>query len=432
MYIYIFLERKEFAMKKSRYNYCIPYRENQYIVFNTLNTTLAVLEEKKYQQFCDNDVFDDSDPENLKLFQNGMLVMDDEDEKTIVDFDRAAVAFEDSQPHVRILTTTACNARCHYCYEAGAQISTMTPDIAISVVNYIKEKTSGKNKFTLTWFGGEPLLNPGAVDYISKELSNYSEQCGIRWTSSIVTNGSLFTPEIICNAVKTWNLESAQITLDGMKGKYTQIKNYRDDSSFETVLNNIELLCKYGICVTLRLNYDQQNYEDVTELIRYLSSRLRDCDHWSMYVYPIFDNKDSSYDLKSVMKLVELEKLICTCVGKSALDIALPEYVHGRCVFCSVAGETIMPNGDLMKCCRVMNTDSPFGNISVPSKKKGVSYAKWCTPTLLPRCAACIFLPICQGGCRAEQFLGQDGCLPRVRTIDLILKEYVNARYIKK
>ena len=428
----MFLQRKEYAMKKSRYNYCIPYQDDRFIIFNTLNTTLVVLEKTKFQKFCSTDFFDDSAPENLQFFRNGMLVMDDADEKAIVDFDRAAVAFESSQPHFRILTTTACNARCHYCYEAGAKISTMTPDIATSAVDYIKGKTAGKEKFTLTWFGGEPLLNIRIIDYISKELSRYSEQCGIQWTSSIVTNGSLFTPEIIRSAAKEWNVESVQITLDGMKDKYTQIKNYQDNSSFETVLSNIELLCNCGIRVTLRLNYDQQNYEDITELIKYLSSRLRDCDHWSMYVYPIFDNKDSSYDPKSVMKLVELEELICTCVGKSVRNIALPEYVHGRCVFCSVAGETIMPNGDLMKCCRVMNTDPPFGNISAPSKKKGMSYAKWCTPTLLPKCDDCVFLPICQGGCRAEQFLGQDGCLPRVRTIDLILRAFVDARYSQK
>ena len=91
-----------------------------------------------------------------------------------------------------------------------------------------------------------------------------------------------------------------------------------------------------------------------------------------------------------------------------------------------MVGETILPNGDLMKCCRHIGNEPPFANVSDAIIRYNSNYARWCTPVLPEKCNHCELLPICQGGCRAEQLIGQDGCLPRARVIDKVLTNYVD------
>ena len=414
-------------MIKSKYNYIVKYSETQYILFNTLNTTLLLLDEDHYHAYLESTCFDIKNSDNYVLYQNGMIVDDFMDEKAIVDFDRGQLAYNKGKRLFRILTTTACNARCYYCYEAGSKVISMDMQTADDVVCYIKRQTTDVDEFIITWFGGEPLLNYSAIDYISEKLKSYAAETDKKWSANIVTNGSLFTANLISLAKNKWNISNVQITLDGTKRFYEIAKSYVDSSTFEDVIKHIKELCNAGIQTSIRINYNDKNYEDVKSLIAYLGTELKMFEHWAMYVYPIFSNIDGSYNEIYVQKLIDLEKIIAQVTHKAENDIiSLPKYLHGRCVYCSIAGETILPNGDLMKCCRHMNKERPFANIKDRKINYNSLYAQWCTPVLPDKCNHCVLLPICQGGCKAEQLIGQAGCLPKTKVIDQVLVNYVS------
>ena len=57
-----------------------------------------------------------------------------------------------------ILTTTACNARCFYCFEKRMPGSDMTMETASRAIEYIQEQADGE-LIKIIWFGGEPLFN---------------------------------------------------------------------------------------------------------------------------------------------------------------------------------------------------------------------------------------------------------------------------------
>ena len=65
-----------------------------------------------------------------------------------------------------ILPTTACNARCFYCYENDWIPVTMTERTADAVVDFIL-RTKQEGRIQLDWFGGEPLYNIPAIDTIT-------------------------------------------------------------------------------------------------------------------------------------------------------------------------------------------------------------------------------------------------------------------------
>lgn len=412
-------------MKHSIYNYVVENGED-YILFNTLNGSLAVLDADTYIRFISGRLSTD---EIGTMYTNGFLIDSDTDEKALVDFSRASAVVSRSYRNFRILTTTACNARCSYCYESGIKTMTMTDETAQNVIKYIKNETQDADKLLITWFGGEPLVNHKVISTISKELIAYAEQKGIQYQCAMTSNGSLFTEELVQKAVTDWKLSSIQITLDGTEEYYNKAKAYVDKSDFSKVINNIKLLTSNDVYVNIRMNYNATNYDNIKELIGYLHNNLKDCRHWNMYVYPLFDNTNSSYNEDLVDKLVDLQLLIHQYSPKN--PIRLPKFRPGPCLFSAVAGESILPNGDLIKCCRCMNTDKPFANVADDNIQHSGIYAKWVTPTLPEECNSCIKLPLCQGGCKAEREFGQSGCSPWMKTLDKTLINYVNTMYAK-
>ena len=80
-------------------------------------------------------------------------------------------------------------------------------------------------------------MNHDAINAICAGLRSK----GIAYQSSIITNGYLFSDTLLEQAVVSWKLTKAQITLDGTESNYNTIKNYihPDVNPFLTVLKNI-------------------------------------------------------------------------------------------------------------------------------------------------------------------------------------------------
>ena len=126
---------------------------------------------KKFDDLSDDNISNDSEfIENL--VGQGILVDNKYDEKQLIDASRARRVFNERSAYLRILTTTACNARCEYCYEKGFKIETMTLETANKLVDYIL-KLPRMDKFYIHWFGGEPLLNENIIDLVMKKVYNF-------------------------------------------------------------------------------------------------------------------------------------------------------------------------------------------------------------------------------------------------------------------
>ena len=78
--------------------------------------------------------------------------------------------------------------------------------------------------------------------------------------------------------MKDINLSNVQITLDGTEETYNKTKRfiYKDDPSpFKTVIYNIHNLLFNNISVTIRLNVDNNNADDIEKLLYYLFREKR-------------------------------------------------------------------------------------------------------------------------------------------------------------
>ena len=91
-----------------------------------------------------------------------------------------------------VLPTTACNARCYYCYEKGIVADTMTERVADDTVRFIVDQSKDQ-RIRIRWFGGEPTLAAKRIDQISDGL----RRAGVDFSSTMISNGYLFDKEMV-------------------------------------------------------------------------------------------------------------------------------------------------------------------------------------------------------------------------------------------
>lgn len=253
-----------------------------------------------------------------------------------------------------ILTTTDCNARCFYCYEKGRRRIPMTDRTARKVVEFILRNSPGE-KIQFRWFGGEPLYNKRVISLICGLLRDAKAD----YRSTMVSNGYLFDEETIAEAVGLWNLKKVQITLDGTEDVYNRSKAfiYPDGSPYRRVLDNIHRLLKAGIRVTVRLNIDRHNADDLFILADFLVAKFGGDKLFTVYSHSLFDTGTSetavSHTDAQRRELFETRLRLQEKLRAGKIDVChqLPDKLKlHRCMADSDTNILVLPDGHLGKC----------------------------------------------------------------------------------
>lgn len=265
-----------------------------------------------------------------------------------------------------VFTTTECNARCFYCYEQGRKRMPMSPQTALDTAQYILRASAGK-KIKLRWFGGEPLYNMDVIRIICGYLSEHNAL----FSSTMVTNGLYFTKAVAEEAKEAWHLKWAQITLDGTERVYNQTKNFidRDTNAFQTVLQNIESALAIGIHISIRLNTDGHNEEDMLQLCDILANRFHAQQGLHVYTSPIRDHQGKKSDAAdSAVDQVEKKLFLLGLHHLGNLDNS---FKLNRCMADDDASETILPDGRIGKCEHFSETET-IGSIYSAERDQGM------------------------------------------------------------
>lgn len=270
--------------------YCFfKYYKNNILLFNNLTKELLSFKSQELSNYMIGN-YCISDPIIQLLIEKYFLVPLEHDDVKLCDQLREITKKFDTDQILTmytIVTTTACNARCFYCFEAGAETTFMSEKTSNSVADYII-KHCGNKRVILNWFGGEPLCNIKPIDIITNQL----DEAKIEYISQFTTNGYLFNKNLIQHAREQWKINSVQITLDGMSETYSAVKNYKngDVNAFEHVIDNVHELLNENIKVIIRMNLDNYNFEELCELSDYLYNTFYKYENFSMYAHPLFEN----------------------------------------------------------------------------------------------------------------------------------------------
>ena len=264
-----------------------------------------------------------------------------------------------------ILTTTDCNARCFYCYEKGLPRVVMTKETAKKSARYIIRHSEG-NPVSLRWFGGEPLYNKPAITTICSIL----QEAGMEYHSRMVSNGYLIDTDTIKEAKELWNLKKIQITLDGTEKIYNRSKAYiyTNGNAFLRVMNNIHSLLESDIRVSIRLNIDFHNADDLFFLAKQLHHEFSDHRNLTVYSHALFGEslKNAAVNNPQKRRLIyKKQDELATLLRQ--LGLSKPSNLSDtikltNCMADNDHSISILPNGNIGKCEHFLN-DHYIGHI---------------------------------------------------------------------
>ena len=410
------------GIKRSQFVFFLNM-EDDCLFFHTLTRQVFLAKPEIIEWFTENQSFPAEilqQEEAAFLWENWFLVPADRKESETWQQIRQLLILKEEIPegisHFVILPTTACNARCFYCFEQGMKPSTMDRDTVESTVRFILKHRPKEGKIHIHWFGGEPACVPGIIDRICGGLSD----AGVEFNAEMTSNGSLFTPGLAKHAKEIWKTDKVQITLDGLASEYAARKRYKTiPDPFEIVTGNIRHLIAAGIHVAIRLNVDERNVDEIFRTVKFLKEFYTEEERRAMTVYAhsLFGKPgEGTAECASGAGSDELEEAVLhineTLISQGLQKKDLGEMLRLKTRYCMAAvpeyNMLIDAEGRLFTC------DAMPQNMFCGDLKNGIDPAfrdnrsKVHEPDAY--CEKCVFLPQCTDFSKCPNRLPFDTC----------------------
>ncbi|NQN51027.1 radical SAM protein [Streptococcus suis] len=305
-----------------------------------------------------------------------------------------------------ILTHGDCNFRCKYCYEKFENIA-MSRETEDAILRFAEEQLStGKYKFFFTgWFGGEPLLGYKTIERLSEGFQRLCDEYGVKYKSSITTNGYLLTFKKFKKLALDYKVSSFQITIDGNEASHdyqrvlaNQMGTYHRIFNHLVEMKNCNLLFKCAI----RFNISKENYSNVKSFLEMDGTCFKNDERFVFSFHNVGDwgqgvrSKDYCVTLVEKDASFELSELAISL----GYRIASPQIVINNTYTCYANREHhyMFNVRGLIQSCTVAlyNPQNIFGNIN----KGLINYEKlkqWVIG-VDEQCKCCPFVLICKSG----------------------------------
>lgn len=420
--------------KQSEYNYTVSVNGGV-IVANFISDAIVYFTTAEWKQILD---IEKCEPYLLSIYtKNGFLIPANIEEKAELIEKRIKDACKEDVRFYTILPTQHCNARCKYCFSQQNKPVAMTREIAEEVVAYVLNDVNSEMDVKVNWFGGEPLLNIQAIDYITTCIR---EKCHL--TAAITTNGSLINNKLLDRMIRDWRVFRIVVPVDGYEQIHNKRKNYinKTGNAYRKLLSTIDAALQIGLEVVVNLNYDRENYYSIPILLKDLHKHANNP---LFYLRPnaIFPPEKlvhgntvnvirEDYD----RKYFDLIHWLDEWGFNKTIEKMIPKRMDSGCSYSDMHSYVISADGSILKCARKA-TD---GTNSIGSCKQGLVKNReyyHAVQTIMPNdvCLKGIYLPICQSGCILRKELALDGdtqCNRNTKGLDVALK-FLLERHIR-
>jgi len=394
---------KNSPLTLSMFNIYCHIDKNTVGIYNTLHDS-ALLISKEYFKNLPNNI----NNEKIKtLLINEKVLFDSSfDERLYFRYFINKLKYSPQQASFTLLLTTDCNLACKYCFEGltnnTVYMSEQTAnDIVIYFQNILKIHTSLTN-IVICFYGGEPLLNRAAMSKICKKLSENNDIFN-KINFTITSNLSLLKDEDI-EIFNKYNFLNVQVALDGPQSIHDKRRCTKDGGkTYSTIINNIQRLVDNQISTMIILNYDQENYLYMDDLIDDLKLKLP-YKKLIFFLNPIIKSF-ANQNCKELFMTSEFETDLFIKLYKKLRKNKIPIEAFGQrdmvCMATSDVSCTIDPLGNLFKCgLTVCKPEYKIGTIH-EDIYTNLNYRFILDETWFDCLeVACPYLPICGGGCR--------------------------------
>lgn len=380
------------------------------LLYNTLNGFLLRLTTPDLKQAAEKvlasgHAMGDTPPELVKALREGLFLIPSKTNEGAL----ARFQYLESYAKCRTLSflvyvTEACNLRCVYCPETHLpqRMSATEADHFCEEVE--RSLLSGNYEgLSVSWFGGEPLLNLPIIRRVMERLSAFCTERGLSLHGGATTNGTLLTEETV-SALFQVGVNQFQITLDGLAKTHNQTRPYVNGAgSWVDIWENLRSMSARteDFRVILRINANTSNFESAKELI-HLAEKSLDR-RFRIMIQPI-SNMGGDPNCEEYCSIEEGQRI----------QLALSDYLDlhsasgiGRVsaqiapfgLICNSARPNyyiVRTDGGISKC--ELNTKDPDAVLTEPHEESmnETLLAQYVTPST-GACESCRIYPLCFG-----------------------------------
>ncbi|MBF0310662.1 MAG: SPASM domain-containing protein [Magnetococcales bacterium] len=416
----------------SIFNVRIPLKEGRCLAYNTLSGAFAVW------TAADGDLYARAEKGELLLsdprlgdFAEAGYLVEETPALQLEAFEHRyrEVRFDPASLTLTIAPTSACNFSCDYCFQGLDKPNRkMSPEVQEAFIRFLAPKLATLKELNITWYGGEPLMALPVIRSLSRRMLILCNKARVRYSAFIVTNGWHFD-RATAEELYQLRVTSAQVTFDG-PAMYHDLRRPLSGGrpTYERIVTNLrEVIDNLPIQVSVRVNIDARNKDQVRELLDDLAARgFGRRGHFRVYFAPVEAITEpchacSQVDLgKQAYGRLEAE-LYRYAVERGLCGLPKPALFLGNCQAIRRNGLLLAPDGALHKCWDTMHDPAlKVGTIFQPEKlEEDPLFRRWLewSPFANPVCRSCKILPICTGFCaykfvHPEKTRGETGSLP--------------------
>ena len=433
-------------MRPSIFNVHVPLPDGEVFLMNTFTDAQARVSPDVLHLLAALDGAAESRRPTIEQFEpderavletlagQGFLVTSREAEREALEDRFTALREDTSQLRVTLLPTLQCNFACGYCIQGdhgdyNARAARMSLQTAARVAAWIEARLDEvrPERFVLTFFGGEPLLNLPVVYDLAERLWDASQRRGVRMLVNVITNGLLLTPEVV-DRLAPFGLNGVKVTLDGDRDAHDRSRPLRGgQGTFDRIVENLRRVA--GRCtLTIGGNFDAASVECYPALLEFLRSQDFASSIAKVSFKPVI--RTGGQPARRMIPLTPVSEngspLGGTCMtgagtgGNSPCDtchfaddqmaylrdetrrhgFSTTDGVHmGPCEIHRRHAYTIGPDGALY-ACPGFSGEAAF---AVGHVERGACHGEggrgFPQPEAWRNCGDCSFIPVCAGGC---------------------------------
>lgn len=405
-------------MKYSIYNSIIQLTDKSSLLYNAFSDTFIVFD-CSYKDLILNNI-ENLEKKNTGLYNqiiNSQCYVPD----TLDEFSRlldhtTKIIQNENQFFLILNPTLSCNFKCWYCYEDHIKGSNMSDQVIQSIdllYNKILEENPNIKTFTLSFFGGEPLMRfKSIVQPRIKKHIDFCKKNELSYNFSFTSNGSLISKKMILELKKYGDI-SFQITLDGNEELHNKVRFFTNNKgSYKIIVKNIKLLLENNIEVRLRINYTRENYLSIIDILEDLKEiSLDQRRNFEIDFHRVWQDKEGMKTLNGIHKVLN-----SFVNGGFKIIFADLNEINNACYADKKNTLVINYNGDIYKCtAKDFSRENregyleSSGNIIWEKSQEHRQHLKLTNK----RCHTCRIAPLCGGGCTRYilEREGSDYCL---------------------
>ncbi|MEW6221340.1 MAG: geopeptide radical SAM maturase [Thermodesulfobacteriota bacterium] len=389
----------------------LPERPGSTLIFSTRKGSSCLVPDALWQRLCQGEVADPADPTIATLARLGLLVADPTAERTAVLNLIPTLNRLNPGVTVAVVLGMACNFACRYCYEGKLKGRlAMNDQTAAALTGFVASRlTPAKDRLVVDFYGGEPLLYLPRLKKIAASLQTLASQRGVRYSFTLVTNGSRLRRPLVQELVDL-GLSAVKVTVDGPAAIHDRLRPYRSGrGSLTRILDNLAD-CWDLVRIGVATNYTADTYQAFPALLDTLQSRglgpgqlaqlschpaVRAIGRHALATACGFSSTDEPWLVPAALTLHQA----VTAAGyrtpqpgpapcMADLDDAFTVHADGTLYKCpGLIGHSQFAVGDLWQGFRDVATVYDTGRLARATD-----------------CHDCLYLPLCLGGCRFVHF----------------------------